>query len=100
MMVQVPIPDSPLTHIRIAQSKHIEDLPMSNGHKGPVFIATFEGIVCPSRSDMAYYPFRTSKFDTQITSPSVVNVHCDGYMFEALQIGFLQHVTCDIEGAC
>src|SRR3984885_8841594 len=83
-----------------SRKKPLRDLPMGNGHKGPVFIATFEGIVCPVRSDMAYYPFWTSEFDAQITSPSVVNVHCDGYMLKALQIRFLQHVACDIEGAC
>src|SRR3984885_12058718 len=58
-----------------SRKKPLRDLPMGNGHKGPVFIATFEGIVCPIRSDMAYYPFWTSEFDAQITSPSVVNVH-------------------------
>src|SRR5438045_1588123 len=54
-----------------SRKKTPRDLPMSNGHKGPVFIPTFEGIVCSIRSDMAHNPFWTSEFDAQIASPSV-----------------------------
>src|SRR2546423_9893724 len=86
MMVQVPIPDSPLKPVRIAWETKVGSLPMSHRHKCPVFIATSEGIVCPCSSDMADYPFRASKFDTQITSPGVIHIHCDSHVFEALQI--------------
>src|SRR6266480_717396 len=100
MIVHLPIPDSPLVLVRIVKLVARRNSPMSYRHKRPVFIPSWEGIVRPCSRDMTCYSSWTSKFDAQIPSASVIYVHGDGNMFEALQVCFLQHIACDIEITC
>lgn len=70
---------------------------MNDTHESPVDVSL--GVVIEAACDrkMAHDLVGADQVDAKVTSTGMVNVHGDGDVLEALQIGFLDHVWGDVE---
>jgi len=71
---------------------------MNDGHESPVNIAFRSRVKTARDRNMTDNVIGADKVDTEVSSLSMINVHCNSDMLETFQIGSLKHLRGNLEG--